>query len=126
MHATAMANPILSVKNEPGLPEGIHLGCFLYIKGQIRADVFKSLHESAKTASGEHFSDFLQTIFHEKQTFCRLFAEYSCGPNIFMHNFCRLFEHLLQQMIRVLQTSCTLILYLQTFCRMYAHILQRT
>ena len=43
-----------------------------------------------------------------------------------MHTFCTLCAHFLQQMIQVLQTSCTLILYLQTFCRIFAHFLQIT
>ena len=33
------------------------------IGGQTRADFFKSLHESAKSASGELFADFLQTFY---------------------------------------------------------------
>ena len=94
----------------------------LYIGGQTRADFFKSLHESAKSASGELFADFLQTFFHEMHTFCRLFTNFFCGPTTFMHTF----AHFLQQMIQVLQTSCTLILYLPTFCRTYAPILQIT
>ena len=57
---------------------------------------------------------------------CTLYADFFCGSTALMHTFCRLFAHFLQQMIQVLQTSCTLILYLQTFCRTYAHFLQRT
>jgi len=96
------------------------------IGGQTRADFFKSLHESAKSASGELFADFLQTFFHELQTFCRLFADFFRGSTAPMHTFCTLSAHFLQQMIQALQTSCTLIMYLQTFCRTCAHFLQRT
>ena len=35
VRALAMASPILSVKTEPGLPAGIHLGCFLYLWGEF-------------------------------------------------------------------------------------------
>jgi hypothetical protein len=93
--------------------------------GQTRADFFKSLHESAKSGSGDLFAGFLQTFFMK----CRLFADF-CRLflliNYFHAHFCRLFADSLQQMIQVLRTSCTLILYLQTFCRLYAHILQLT
>ncbi len=63
--------------------------------GQTRADFFKSLHESAKSASGKLFADFFQTFFMKctlcadfLQTFsvdqllsCTLFAD-------FWHTFC--------------------------------------
>jgi hypothetical protein len=60
------------------------------IGGQTRADFFKSLHESAKSASGKLFTDFLQTFFHEMHTLCRLFADFFCGSTTLMHTFCTL------------------------------------
>jgi hypothetical protein len=42
---------------------GISYDILVYIGAQPRADFFKSLHESAKSASGELFTDFLQTFF---------------------------------------------------------------
>ena len=50
------------------------------IGGQIRADFFKSLRESAKSAVRalfadffRRFADFVQTFFDLLQTFCRLY-----------------------------------------------------
>ena len=50
------------------------------IGGQIRADFFKSLRESAKSALRalfadffRRFADFVQTYFDVLQTFCRLY-----------------------------------------------------
>ena len=40
------------------------------IGGQTRSDVIKCLHESAMCAFGKPFADFLQTVFHQLQTFC--------------------------------------------------------
>ena len=66
-----------------------------YIGGQTRADFFKSLHESAKSASGKLFTDFLQTFsmplcadflhtFSVDQLLsCTLFAHSG-----FLHTFC--------------------------------------
>ncbi len=54
----------------------------LVIRGQTRADFFKSLHKSAKFASGELFADFLRTFFLMK---CTLFA-----------HFLQTFSHLMQ------------------------------
>ncbi len=109
------------------------------IGGQTRADFFKSLHESAKSASGELFADFLQTFFHEMQTFCRLFLRIIYSNADFLHTFssewiklCRLFAHLFcicrlfgehmhtfyREHASLLQTSCIPILDLmQTWCR---------
>ena len=65
------------------------------IGGQTRADFFKSLHESAKSAVRELFADFLQTFFHEMQTFCRLLQTFSVDHLLsctlfahFLHTFC--------------------------------------
>ncbi len=59
-------------------------------RGQTRADFFKSLHESAKSAVGELFADFLQTFFHEMQTFCRLFLWTNFFHAHLLQTFCRL------------------------------------
>ena len=52
------------------------------IGGQNRADFFKSLRESAKSAVRElfadffrRFADFVQTFFDVLQTFCRLYSQ---------------------------------------------------
>ena len=52
----------------------------VFIGGQIRADFFKSLRESAKSAVRalfadffRRFADFVQTFFDVLQTFCRLY-----------------------------------------------------
>jgi hypothetical protein len=46
----------------PAVPTEYAVG--VIIGGQTRADFFKSLHESAKSASGERFADFLQAFFY--------------------------------------------------------------
>ncbi len=107
-----------------------------YIGGQTHADFFKSLHESAKSACGKNFTDFLQTFFHEMQTVCRFFADFFSGSTALMHTFCRLFAHFLQQMIQAadfmhtysvfadfLQDICTLFSENKIpFCRLHAHL----
>ena len=58
---------------------GIYDRDLIHIGGQTRADFFKSLRESAKSAFGalfadffRRFADFWQTFFDVLQTFCRL------------------------------------------------------
>jgi hypothetical protein len=88
---------------------------------QTRADVqtfFKSLFSKVCTSlQGLRLGNFLQTFSVEQLLSCTLFVYF--------------FAHFLQQMIQVLQTSCTLILCLQTFaghmhtfCREHDSILQ--
>ena len=74
------------------------------IGGQIRADFFKSLRESAKSAVRalfadffRRFADFLQTLFDWLTTF--------------MQTFCRLYV----QVITSEQTLCILIPYLADY-----------
>ena len=71
-----------------------HVGHDL-IGGQTRADFFKSLRESAKSAFGalfadffRHFADFLQTFFDVLQTFCRLYLIGNHFYADFLQTFC--------------------------------------
>jgi hypothetical protein len=67
----------------------------MYIGGQTRADFFKSLRESAKSAFGalfadffRRFADFLQTVFDVLQTFCRLYLIGKHFHAYFLQTFC--------------------------------------
>ena len=86
------------------------------IGGQNRADFFKSLHESAKSASGRLFADFLQTFFMK----CRLLADFLQTFSVDHLLSCTLFAHFLQQMIQGLQTSSCLHAHLFCICRLFA------
>ncbi len=99
---------------------------FLHIGGQTRADFFKSLHVSAKFASGELFADFLQT-------FCRLFLWIIYSHAHFLHTFCTLsaandsscadFVHTYSVFADFLQNICTLFAEnMLSFCRLHAHL----
>ena len=72
---------------------GIHQVYF--IGGQTRADFFKSLHGSAKSASGKLFTDFLQTFFMNSRLFADFLQTFSVDQLLpctlsahFLHTFC--------------------------------------
>ena len=86
------------------------------IGGQTRADFFKSLHESAKSASGRLFADFLQTFFMK----CRLFADFLQTFSVDHLLSCTLFVHFLHTSCSKWFKLCRLHAHLFCICRLFA------
>ncbi len=90
---------------------GIDEGPVISIWGQARADFFKSLHESAKSATGELLQTFCKLCFMKCTLIadlCTLFLWINFFHAHFLHTFCTLFLWIIYSHVHFLHTFCTL------------------